>query len=117
MLIEFTDHPKDLYFLSNFFREFFRLYQESHLFSQTFNMFNSSGSEESAAESAKIIYYFYKCLKLKNKNFNFYEFLGSKNLIELFFGIDTFKQIFKVLVNSSDEIFNIYISAFTSIIK
>jgi hypothetical protein len=47
-LVEFTDHPKDIAFLSEFFAEFFQQYQNSQLFPQTFNLPNTVSSQDSA---------------------------------------------------------------------
>lgn len=47
-IIKFTDHPKDMVFLSEYFMNFFALYFKGGLFPQTFNLMNSVTTQESA---------------------------------------------------------------------
>lgn len=116
-LINFSNDCRKIEKISKFLKEFFEAYLSHHLFPQTVNLLRTTKDEQTAEELSKIFYLMFKCLKLKNKNFNFQKFIEENNLEVILFGDKTFENLFNFLLKSeNDQIFNFTLLALSNTI-
>lgn len=82
-LMNWLEHPKDLVFMSGFFKNFFVQFAQLDLFRQIPHLLSTTSEENCMIEVVKILAYIYNSLKFRNHIFNFRDLLEQQSMREL----------------------------------